>query len=211
MNWYGTAGSGTQTPAGNRAGDPDSMCGNAVMCQAIAGKILTVGGSPDYSGKGIGSPTRECRNTMFLQIQIQNAPFPPTVRQNPFDCRNIQAVYSILTFDRFHRNCERAHNQHRQTQHEPSGKTDRLHGLPSRLRQQRSSSRWPSTRSRWAISRHSFHRRHRAIHTRALESGFKEIQTNGANVYSKKLSVSLLEFHFNPASSRKSLQIKESP
>ncbi|KAL8927152.1 MAG: hypothetical protein Q9208_002536 [Pyrenodesmia sp. 3 TL-2023] len=48
MNWYGTSGTGSQSAAGNRAGDPDSMCGNAIMYDAVAGKILTLGGSPNY-------------------------------------------------------------------------------------------------------------------------------------------------------------------
>lgn len=48
MNWFTTGGDGSQTGAGNRAGDPDSMCGNAAMYDAVAGKILTVGGSPSY-------------------------------------------------------------------------------------------------------------------------------------------------------------------
>lgn len=48
MNWFDTKGAGGQTGAGDRNGDPDSMCGNAVMFDAVAGKILTVGGSPDY-------------------------------------------------------------------------------------------------------------------------------------------------------------------
>lgn len=48
MNWYLTTGTGGQTGVGNRASDTDSMCGNAVMYDAVAGKILTVGGSPDY-------------------------------------------------------------------------------------------------------------------------------------------------------------------
>ena len=48
MNWYGTTGTGSTTPAGTRAADPDSMCGNAVMYDAVAGKILTLGGSPNY-------------------------------------------------------------------------------------------------------------------------------------------------------------------
>ena len=48
MNWYGTDDNGTQTGVGTRANDADSMCGNAVMYDAVAGKILTVGGSPDY-------------------------------------------------------------------------------------------------------------------------------------------------------------------
>jgi galactose oxidase len=48
MNWYGTISSGSQTAAGTRASDADSMCGNAVMYDAVAGKIFTVGGSPEY-------------------------------------------------------------------------------------------------------------------------------------------------------------------
>jgi len=51
MNWYGTGGSGSQQGAGNRAGDADSMCGDAVMYDAVAGNILTVGGSPSYQSK----------------------------------------------------------------------------------------------------------------------------------------------------------------
>ena len=51
MNWYTTSNSGGGTsPAGTRASDADSMNGNAVMFDAIAGKILTVGGSPSYDG-----------------------------------------------------------------------------------------------------------------------------------------------------------------
>ena len=50
MNWYGTSGTGSQSAAGNRAGDPDSMNGNAVMYDAVAGKILTLGGAPKYVG-----------------------------------------------------------------------------------------------------------------------------------------------------------------
>lgn len=48
MNWYGTTGTGAQHAAGLRAADTDSMCGNAVMYDAVAGKILTLGGSPSY-------------------------------------------------------------------------------------------------------------------------------------------------------------------
>ncbi|KAI9691496.1 MAG: hypothetical protein M1822_007567 [Bathelium mastoideum] len=48
MNWYGTSGSGSQTAAGNRASDADAMNGNAVMYDAVAGKIATFGGSPSY-------------------------------------------------------------------------------------------------------------------------------------------------------------------
>ncbi|CAF1181198.1 unnamed protein product, partial [Adineta steineri] len=48
MNWYNTNGTGNQSSAGSRASDTDSMCGDAVMYDATNGKILTVGGSPDY-------------------------------------------------------------------------------------------------------------------------------------------------------------------
>ncbi len=48
MNWYLTTGAGTQTPAGSRTGDSDAMCGNAAMYDAVNGKILVVGGSPNY-------------------------------------------------------------------------------------------------------------------------------------------------------------------
>lgn len=65
MNWYGTTGTGSQVAAGLRASDSDSMCGNAVMYDAVAGKIFTAGGSPSYQNSGatnnvhlitIGSP-----------------------------------------------------------------------------------------------------------------------------------------------------------
>jgi galactose oxidase len=48
MNWYDTAGAGSVTAAGNRADDGDAMCGNAVMYDAVAGKILTAGGAANY-------------------------------------------------------------------------------------------------------------------------------------------------------------------
>jgi galactose oxidase len=56
MNWYSVAGKGNVKPAGKRGvkvggkreDDEDSMSGNAVMFDAVAGKILTFGGSPDY-------------------------------------------------------------------------------------------------------------------------------------------------------------------
>lgn len=46
MNWYGTSGNGSANYAGDRTGDEDAMCGNAVMYDS--GKILTFGGSPNY-------------------------------------------------------------------------------------------------------------------------------------------------------------------
>ena len=48
MNWYGTNGSGHTAAAGPRGNDTDAMCGNAVMYDATAGKILVIGGSVDY-------------------------------------------------------------------------------------------------------------------------------------------------------------------
>jgi galactose oxidase len=48
MNWYGTTGSGSRTTAGLRANDVDSMNGDAVMYDAVNGKILTLGGAPSY-------------------------------------------------------------------------------------------------------------------------------------------------------------------
>jgi len=47
MNWYSPNLNAT-APAGTRGTDADAMCGNAVMYDAVAGKILTVGGSPNY-------------------------------------------------------------------------------------------------------------------------------------------------------------------
>ena len=52
MNWYGTniEARGSQNPAGTRGNDGDAMCGNAIMYDAVAGNILTVGGALDYQG-----------------------------------------------------------------------------------------------------------------------------------------------------------------
>ena len=50
MNWYSTSGSGGQSAAGSRASDSDAMAGNAVMYDAVNGKILGLGGSPNYQG-----------------------------------------------------------------------------------------------------------------------------------------------------------------
>ncbi|KXH64250.1 galactose oxidase [Colletotrichum nymphaeae SA-01] len=50
MNWYSTRDSGSVKGAGNRGSDSDAMCGVNVMYDAVAGKILTVGGAPRYDG-----------------------------------------------------------------------------------------------------------------------------------------------------------------
>lgn len=49
MNWYSVLGTGSQKTAGLRATDDHSMNGNAVMYEAVSGKILTTGGSIDYA------------------------------------------------------------------------------------------------------------------------------------------------------------------
>ncbi|KAM0551756.1 hypothetical protein ACHAPJ_008324 [Fusarium lateritium] len=53
MNWYYTdQKDGNVKPAGQRGSDrgvaPDAMCGNAIMFDAVNGKILTHGGTPNY-------------------------------------------------------------------------------------------------------------------------------------------------------------------
>ncbi|KAK1974852.1 kelch domain-containing protein [Colletotrichum cereale] len=50
MNWYDTKGTGSNTPAGLRGADDDSMCGVSVMYDAVAGKIFTYGGGKAYTG-----------------------------------------------------------------------------------------------------------------------------------------------------------------
>ncbi|OJJ07303.1 hypothetical protein ASPVEDRAFT_46644 [Aspergillus versicolor CBS 583.65] len=50
MNWFTVEGSGSTTSAGRRMDDGDSMSGNAVMYDAVRGKILTFGGQPSYDG-----------------------------------------------------------------------------------------------------------------------------------------------------------------
>lgn len=47
MNWYGTAGTGSQVAAGVRDPISASMCGSFVMYEP--GKILSAGGSPSYT------------------------------------------------------------------------------------------------------------------------------------------------------------------
>jgi galactose oxidase len=48
QHWYGTAGAGSVLRAGTRDSD-DAMCGIFVMYDATRGKILSAGGSPDYT------------------------------------------------------------------------------------------------------------------------------------------------------------------
>jgi galactose oxidase len=69
MNWYGTAGDGVSTPAGARSGDGDAMNGNAVMYDAISGKILTVGGAPEYTS----SPSTKAAHIITLNDTFTEA------------------------------------------------------------------------------------------------------------------------------------------
>jgi galactose oxidase len=48
MKSYGITGSGSQKAAGLRASDNGSMTGDAILYDAVAGNILTVGGLPYY-------------------------------------------------------------------------------------------------------------------------------------------------------------------
>ncbi|KAF2014579.1 carbohydrate-binding module family 32 [Aaosphaeria arxii CBS 175.79] len=48
MNWYTTTGTGGVQGAGLRSTSQDAMNGNAVMYDAVAGRILTVGGAQHY-------------------------------------------------------------------------------------------------------------------------------------------------------------------
>jgi len=55
MNWYGTTGAGSVTSVGNRAADDHSMNGTAVMYDT--GKILTMGGAPNYQNSNATANT----------------------------------------------------------------------------------------------------------------------------------------------------------
>lgn len=48
MHWYGVEDEGWVEGAGARGDDSDAMCGMAAMYDAVEGKILTAGGSPNY-------------------------------------------------------------------------------------------------------------------------------------------------------------------
>lgn len=84
MNWYGTSGRGSQKPAGLRATDDHSMNGNAIMYDAIAGKILTVGGSVDYNGSDSRS------NAHIININ------------KPNDIPSVVTIHSMIHHRMFH-------------------------------------------------------------------------------------------------------------
>lgn len=73
MNWYGTTGNGNQIGAGTRGNDVDSINGNAVMYDAVAGKILTAGGSTSYQDV-------DATNTAYI-ITLGNPGTNPQVQQ----------------------------------------------------------------------------------------------------------------------------------
>ena len=149
MNWYGTAGTGTQTSAGTRLNDPDSMCGNAVMYDAGSGvgHILTVGGSPDYTGRCIRYPTMKDCKTTTVQIGIINRnpvnDVPKLLAHDSFFSMTAISTQhtgsctecSVLISRRFLRNSKRAHYNDLQTKHGTQCNYNKFYGLPSRLRQ----------------------------------------------------------------------------
>lgn len=76
MNWYGTTednNNGAVIAAGNRGNDVDSMNGNAVMYDAVNGKILTCGGATSYQDS-------QATNTAYI-ITIGDAGVQPQVQQ----------------------------------------------------------------------------------------------------------------------------------
>ncbi|KAJ3563332.1 hypothetical protein NPX13_g8239 [Xylaria arbuscula] len=75
MNWYNVSGSGSYTAAGSRAADGDSMCGIAVMFDAVSGSILSAGGSPSYQDSN-ATPNAHL-------IQLGNVGSAPTVTKLP--------------------------------------------------------------------------------------------------------------------------------
>jgi len=76
MNWFSANGSGSTVPAGARGSDADAMNGNAVMYDAVAGKILTVGGAPSYQVTVAGVVATE---KVWLMITTEDASAPLAV------------------------------------------------------------------------------------------------------------------------------------
>jgi galactose oxidase len=72
MNWYTTSGNGGVSSAGTRSDSADAMCGNAVMYDAVAGKILTMGGSTDYNGSpAVSNAYILTIGTVGAQVSVQ--------------------------------------------------------------------------------------------------------------------------------------------
>ena len=75
MNWYKTTtATGSQLSAGTRGDDADAMNGNAIMYDGLAGKILTVGGAPNYQYNGGNDPTIATKNAHVIQLNGTNSP-----------------------------------------------------------------------------------------------------------------------------------------
>ncbi|KAK0385541.1 hypothetical protein NLU13_6721 [Sarocladium strictum] len=75
MHWIYTNGTGNTVSAGSRNNSPDQMCGNAVMFDAVAGKILAYGGSTSYQD-------RDATTNAHL-ITIRSPGQPATVQTIP--------------------------------------------------------------------------------------------------------------------------------
>ena len=91
MHWYGTdlANGGSVEDGGPRTGDTDAMCGDAVMYDAVAGKILALGGAVDYQGI-------DATANAFI-ITIQDHTTPANVQQiNPMWYQRIFANGVVL-------------------------------------------------------------------------------------------------------------------
>ena len=89
MNWFGTTGTGSHSSAGTRGDDGDSMAGDAVMYDAAAGKILTVGGATSYQGVDATA------NAHIITINSPN--LVPTVQEiNPMWYQRIFANAVVL-------------------------------------------------------------------------------------------------------------------
>lgn len=73
MHWYGTANGGSVTPAGTRTTEMDQMCGINIMYDV--GKILTAGGSQDY--------TDSAATKAVHLISITDPGIPATVERAP--------------------------------------------------------------------------------------------------------------------------------
>ena len=77
MNWIDTTGVGSITPAGNRADDPYSINGIAVMYQP--GKILKTGGAPSYTAAAATASTY----AIDITAGLADPAAPVTVRKLP--------------------------------------------------------------------------------------------------------------------------------
>lgn len=73
MNWYGTSGTGSQTPAGTRDPIDDAMCG--AWAHYEPGKILSAGGSPDYTNSDATARAHITTiNTPYTNAAVEQVP-----------------------------------------------------------------------------------------------------------------------------------------